>query len=328
MNIDIHAHYVPRDSLQVAKQIGQRYDLRIEHDGAGREVVHCEGKGSFGPLKQEFYDLDLRLQLMGKAEIDKQVLSAQNFFFLYWMEPAEGLEFAQWLNDELALAAARHPASLAALATVPLQDSRLAVQELERAVKRGLRGVEIGSNINGRYFDDPNLFPFWEAAEALNVLVFVHPTNVVGADRMQDFNLGNLIGNLAETSLTFAKCIFGGVLEQFPHLKFCMAHAGGFLPYTWGRMERGFLTHEGCQRNITKSPRETMRHFYFDTIAHSQMALEYLVRNFGSDHVLLGSDYPFAMGDPEPLTSLEALTISPTEKAHIRGENTAQLLGI
>lgn len=329
MIIDIHAHYVPRESLSVATEIGRRYDLMIERDDKGRELVVRSGKRSFGPLKREFYDLELRLTIMDQAGVDIQAISAQNSFFFYWMALEEGLEFARWLNEALATAVKKYPARLVALATVPLQDSPSAAAELERAMtKLGLRGVQIGSNVNGRYFDDPGFDPFWEAAQALDALIFVHPTNIAGADRMKDYNLANLIGNPTETSLAFAKCIFGGVLERFPRLKFCLAHAGGFLPYTWGRLERGYQTNQACHEKITQSPGEYVKRFYFDTISHSQIALEYLVANFGADRVLLGSDYPFDMGDPEPRKTVNELRIESEQKKKIAGANAAKLLKI
>ena len=136
-----------------------------------------------------------------------------------------------------------------------MQDSAKAVGELERAMgKLGLRGIEIASNINGRYFDDPAFNPFWEAAQALDALIFVHPNQVVGADRMKEFNLANLIGNPTDTSLAIAKLIFCGALERYPRLKLLLAHAGGFLPYTWGRLDRGYRIQDSETAKISKPP--------------------------------------------------------------------------
>jgi len=245
------------------------------------------------------------------------------------MEADESLEFARWLNDRFAEAVALHPRRFVALASLPMQDSQKAAAELERAMTRlELRGVEIGSNINGRYFDDPSLDPFWEAAQSLNALIFVHPQQVVGAERMKDYNLANLIGNPTDTSLAMAKCIFGGVLERFPRLKFVLAHAGGFLPYTWGRLDRGYRIQNSSISKIAKAPGEYVKLFYFDTITHSAMALEYLVANFGADHVLLGSDYPYDMGDPEPVETLRGTKIGAREREQITGANACRLLGI
>lgn len=329
MVIDVHAHYVPSQSLNVACQIGQRYGLKLEKNERGRDMVTRGGKAILTQLKAEFSDLDLRLSIMDEQGVDMQALSPASSYFFYWMEAEEALEFARWLNDRCAEAVALHPRRFVALASVPMQDSGKAAAELERAMTRlGLRGVEIGSNINGRYFDDPGFDPFWEAAQALNALIFVHPQQVVGAERMKDYNLANLIGNPTDTSLAFAKCIFGGVLERFPRLKFLLAHAGGFLPYTWGRLDRGYRIQDSSTAKIAKAPGEYLKLFYFDTITHSAMALEYLVANFGADHVLLGSDYPYDMGDPEPLETLRATNIGAKPMAQIAGANAGRLLGL
>lgn len=210
-----------------------------------------------------------------------------------------------------------------------MQDSTKAVGELERAMtKLGLRGAEIASNINGSYFDNPAFNPFWEAAQALDALIFVHPNQVVGADRMKEFNLANLIGNPTDTSLAIAKLIFSGVLERYPRLKLLLAHAGGFLPYTWGRLDRGYRIQDSATAKTPKPPSEYIKLLNFDTITHSTMALEYLVANFGAAHVVLGSDYPYDMGDPEPLASLRAARIDGASLEQIASSNACKLLGI
>ncbi len=329
MNIDVHAHYVPPGSLKVASEIGARHGLTLEKNEHGRDIVNRNGRPLLSQLKPEFSDLDLRLSFMDHQGVDMQAISPAGSYFFYWMPVSEGLEFAGWLNDRLAEAVATHPGRLVALASVPLQDSAKAAAELERAItKLGLRGVEIGSNIGGRYFDDPAFNVFWEAAQALDSVIFVHPNQVVGADRMKEFNLANLIGNPTDTSLAFAKLIFGGVLDRFPRLKFLLAHAGGFLPYTWGRLDRGYGIQDSTIKKITKSPGEYLKLLYFDTITHSRMALEYLVANFGADHVLLGSDYPYDMGDPDPVTALAASGIASAKINQIASANACKLLRI
>ena len=329
MNIDVHAHYVPSQSLKIASEIGKRHTLRLGKDDRGREMLSRDGKPYLTQLKAEFSDLNLRLTIMDHQGVDMQALSPASSYFFYWWDAAESLEYAQWLNQQLADAVKANPQRFVALGSVPMQDSAKAAAELERIVtKLGLRGVEIASNINGRYFDDPAFDPFWEAAQALDTLIFVHPNQVVGAERMKDFNLANLIGNPTDTSLALAKCIFGGVLERFPCLKFLLAHAGGFLPYTWGRLDRGFKIANPANQKISKAPGEYVKQFYFDTLTHSSMALEYLVANFGADHVLLGSDYPYDMGDPEPMQSLRQTQIASDVAAQISSGNACRLLAI
>jgi aminocarboxymuconate-semialdehyde decarboxylase len=329
MNIDVHAHYVPPDSLRMASEIGARHGLAMEQDAHGRAVVTRSGKSLLTQPKAEFFDLDLRLSIMDRQRVNMQVLSPASSYFFYWMPVEESLEYARWLNGQIAEAVVKHPERLVGLASVPVQDGAKAATELERAMtKLGLRGAEIASNISGRYLDDPALNPFWEAAEALGALVFVHPNQVIGADRMKEHNLANLIGNPTDTSLTFAKLIFGGVLDRFPKLKFLLAHAGGFLPYTWGRLDRGYRIQSADARKISKPPSEYVKVLYFDTITHSATALKYLIETVGAEHVLLGSDYPYDMGDPEPLTSLRATGINAAQLDQIACANVCKLLGI
>jgi len=328
MNIDVHAHYVPSDSLKVAAEIGARHGLKLEKNERG-DLLTREGRAFLGQLKPEFSDLDLRLSIMDRQGVGMQVLSPASSYFFYWMPATESLEFARWLNDRFAETVAKHPQRFVALASVPIQDAATAAVELDRAITRlGLRGAEIASNINGRYFDDPAFDPFWEAAQALDALLFVHPNQVVGADRMNKYQLANLIGNPTDTSLAFAKLIFGGVLERFPRLKFLLAHAGGFLPYTWGRLDRGFQIQDPASRKISQPPSEYVKLLHFDTITHSSMALEYLITNFGADRVLLGSDYPYDMGDPEPVGSLGAAKINREQMNQVASANACKLLRI
>ena len=329
MNIDVHAHFVPPDSLKVASEIGKGQGLALAKNEAGRDVLSRDGKPFLTEPKKEFSDLALRLSIMDQQGVDMQALSPASSYFFYWMAASQSLEFARWLNDQLAEAVAKHPKRLVALGTAPMRDGAKAAAELERAVtKLGLRGVEVASNINGRYFDDPGFNPFWEAAQALDALLFVHPNQVVGADRMKEYNLANLIGNPTDTSLAFAKLIFGGVLERFPRLKFLLAHGGGFLPYTWGRLDRGYRIKDSAAAKISKPPSEYVKLLHFDTITHSAMALEYLVANFGAEHVLLGSDYPYDMGDPQPVKSLGQTKIAGNELELISSANACRLFGI
>ncbi|HEX9263581.1 MAG TPA: amidohydrolase family protein [Candidatus Binatia bacterium] len=329
MNIDVHAHYVPTDSLKVADEIGAHHGLKLEKNERGLDLLTRNGKAFLTQLKAEFSDLDLRLSIMDQQGVDMQVLSPASSYFFYWMPVTESLEFARWLNDRLAEAVAKHPRRFVALASVPMQDGVTAAAELDRAVNQlGLRGAEIASNINGRYFDDPGFEPFWEAAQALDALIFVHPNQVVGAERMKDYHLANLIGNPTDTSLAFAKLIFGGVLERFPRLKFLLAHAGGFLPYTWGRLDRGYRIQDSATAKISKPPSDYVKLLFFDTVTHSQMALEYLIENFGAEHVLLGSDYPYDMGDPEPVASLQGARVDPKQTSQVACANACKLLRI
>ena len=329
MNIDVHAHYVPTDSLEMAAQIGARHGLEAQNNDRGQAIPLRDGKPFLTQAKAEFSDLDLRLSIMEQQGVDMQVLSPAGSYFFYWLPAADALEYARWLNDRLGDAAAKFPRRFVALASVPMQDPARAAAELERVVNRlGFHGAAIASNINGRHLDDPALEPFWQTAQALDAVIFIHPNQVLGAERMKDYNLANLIGNPTDTSVAVAKLIFGGVLERYPQLKLLLAHAGGFLPYTWGRLDRGYTIQTSAQRKISKPPSDYVKLLYFDTITHSRMALEYLIGNFGAERVLLGSDYPYDMGDPEPLTSLASGNLDQAQIQQIGGANACKLFHI
>jgi aminocarboxymuconate-semialdehyde decarboxylase len=244
---------------------------------------------------------------------------------VYWADPDLAVTLARLVNDEYAKAAKNHPGRFGGFATLPLQDIARGIEEMERAVlDLGLQGVYIGSNINGKDFDDPVLRPFFRRAHELKVPIFVHPANVVGADRC----LWNLLGNPFDTAIAMAKLILGGVLEELPDLTLCFAHGGGAFPFLKGRVDHGYKARRESTGEIPKPPRAYLKaNIYYDTILHDDAALAYLIACVGSDKVLLGSDYPYAMGDLDPVPAVRrqtSLSLSQTE--NVLGGNAARLL--
>ncbi len=220
------------------------------------------------------------------------------------------------------------PDRLAGLATVPLQDIPAAVAELERAVTRlGLRGVYIGSNIGGKDLDHPDLFPFFAKAEALRAPVFLHPIDVLGVERLRAYYLHNGLGNPFETALAAARLIFGGVLDRLPRLQVCLAHAGGALPYLFGRLDRVYRVRKEARGALRRTPSAYLRRFTYDTIAHAEPALRYLISVVGADRVALGSDYRFDMGLLDPAAPVRALRpLARKDRDAILGGVAAKLL--
>jgi aminocarboxymuconate-semialdehyde decarboxylase len=212
-------------------------------------------------------------------------------------------------NEALAATASTAPDRFRTLATVPLQAPERAAAELAHAVAElGHVGVEIATTVDGVELDDPALTPFWAAAADLRCLVVVHPLASLAGRNVRRYNLNNLVGNPAESTIAAAHLIFGGVLERHPDLLVCLVHGGGFAPYQIGRWDRGFRTNAlGAAENLTRAPSEWLRAMYFDTVLHSPPALRHLIDVVGADHVLLGSDYPFQMGEPEPVAAVEAV---------------------
>jgi aminocarboxymuconate-semialdehyde decarboxylase len=169
-------------------------------------------------------------------------------------------------------------------------------------------GAEIATTVDGRELDEPGLEPFWAAAEDLRCLILVHPYASLGGRDVSRYFLGNLAGNPAETTIALGHLVFGGVLERHPDLTICLVHGGGFAPYQIGRWDRGFTTGaRGATEHLTRAPGEWLGRLYFDTVLHSALSLRHLVDVVGAEHVVLGSDYPFVMGEPEPVRSLDAV---------------------
>jgi aminocarboxymuconate-semialdehyde decarboxylase len=256
-------------------------------------------------------------------------VSPAPFLMFYYLEGPVGYDACQTQNDAVSEAVARYPDRLVGMGIVPLQDTKLAVKELERLTgELGMPGIMIRSNMNGTYLGDRSLWPFWEAVEALDVLVFVHPDQpIIGADKLGEYYLGNLVGNPIETTRSIADVVFSGLLEAYPKLKICFAHAGGTVPYIRGRFEHGYHVRTEPKAKIKRPPSEYIKLLYFDTITHWEPALEFLVNTVGADHVVVGSDYPFDMGPAEPVRFVEGVPgISAEDKKKILSENAIRLL--
>lgn len=323
--VDMHAHYVAPELLEAVQREGARHSVTAaEQDG--RTYFTIAGVQS-PPLPGNINDLQHRFDEMQAMHVDVQIISTWMDLSGYTLQPEDGLWLARTQNDILADAARRYPDRLVAMPSVPMQAPDLAVEELRRCVyELDTRGVEIGTNINSRNLDEPELDPFWAAAQEMDVPVFIHPYRPAGADRMKKYFLANLVGNPTDTTLAAASLIFGGVLDRFPKLTVCLLHGGGFLPYQFGRMDRGLAARADVQSSgIKRSPSEYMQRFYYDTIAHSQQALDYLYHLVGPERIMLGTDYPFEMREVDPVGRVERIEgITDGAKQQIMSSNSAR----
>jgi aminocarboxymuconate-semialdehyde decarboxylase len=220
--------------------------------------------------------------------------------FSYWATPEHTLELSRFLNDHIAELIHRYPQNYLGLGTIPMQDSQLAIQELERCKEIGLQGIQIGSNINELNLSEPQFFPIFQACERLGMAILVHPWNMMGEKNMTRYWLPWLVGMPAETSRAVCSMIFGGIFEKLPRLRVNFAHAGGsFLP-TIGRIQHGF----DCRPDLVAvdnnvAPTQYLGKFWVDSVTHDPLMLDYVLKLQGSKRVTLGSDYPFPLGDLE-----------------------------
>jgi aminocarboxymuconate-semialdehyde decarboxylase len=305
MKIDVHAHFIPPSCD----------DLVTNRGSAG---------GPAPNMRDSISDLDVRLNDMTERGVDIELVSTPPW--VAGSDPAT----AKRVNDATAEAIAAHPDRLIGLATVSLQDPEFAAAELERCVKElGFRGCEILTNVHGDNLHEARFAPFYRKMEELDVTAFVHPANVLGADRLRPFFLGNLIGNPTDTAVAAACLIFGGVLAEIPSLKFVLAHGGGTCPLLRGRWEHGWRMHLVEDSVITRPPSEYFRKLYFDSLTHGTPHLNTLVESVGAERVMLGSDYPFGMGDFTPPASVAALPhASDADKELMYSGNAIRVFGL
>src|SRR5215510_10033423 len=327
MRIDIHNHTTPAAFLEAVKRDPKRMGSRLEIDAKGRQwLVQGNGKRTYVPPNA--VDRDLRLREMTDAGIDVIVESIRPTQLHYWADSSTAARVCRTVNDAIAEDAARYPERIVGMAMVPLQDVQEAIHELDRiAQELRMPSVMIGTNVNGKNLDEPEFFSFFERARDLDVLVFVHPHEVTAEERLGKYYLKNHIGYPLETTIALASLIFGKVLERLPELKLCFAHAGGYSPWIRGRWKHGQAEHPTAKKALSRSIDEYMRLVYFDTVIFEPDALEYLIRTVGSDHVLLGTDYPAPMGTWDQVGIISGLgTLSAQDKEKILGAHAASLL--
>ena len=327
--IDLHCHFIPPRLIERIRTDGGARGITVERRG-DNEFVNFAGRDATQPFPKGMLDLEARLRWMDTAGIEVQVLSAWMDFSAYVLDAEDGRWLAHSLNELTAEAISKWPDRFRAMAAVPLQAPDLAAQELQTATDDlGMVGVEIATSVVDLELDDPGLEPFWAAAESSGLVVLVHPYSSIGADRLTRYFLANSVSNPAEETVAAAHLMHGGVLERHPELNICLTHGGGFLPFQIGRLDRGFVAKADLSRvHLNTKPSDLLRRFFYDTIVHSPEAVRYLTERVGHDRVVLGSDQPFPMGDPDPVGTVTAAGLSEEVQAAILRGNAARLIGL
>lgn len=330
IRIDIHCHYLNRDvAAKVAHLNPAQHEPSVTFANALTREVNVKQMQDRAP---KLSTIEVRLKDMDRMGIDVQAVSPAPNQTYYWAEPGFGAELARLVNDRLAEIVAKWPDRFVALGTVPLQNADLAVAELERCVKKlGLRGVEINPSVNGMDLTDPrlNLEKFFARAQELDIVLFMHPIGFTQGERLMDHYFNNVIGNPLETTVAASHLIFDGVMERNPKLKIVLPHAGGFLAHYWARMDHAHRARPDCRTVIKKAPSSYLSRFYFDTITFDTQMLRHMVDKYGHGHVLLGTDYPFDMGEEDPVGLIKGVPgLKSDERQQIMGGNAARLLKI
>jgi len=325
--IDIHAHVLTEAMIRSLQKEAPSINLKITPIDRQDAVLEIAGLVQ-RPFPSRAWDLEQRFSDMQAQGVDIQLVCNVPQTFLYDQDAALTAATAALLNEGIAALAREHPGRLRGLATLPMQAPEAAAKELRRAMRElGLKGAHIGSNVQGRNLDDAAFEPVWQAADELGAFMLVHPYNVVGRERMKSYYLQNLIGNPLETTIAVASLVFGGVIERHPGIRFCFAHGGGFAPYQAGRFRHGWKVRPEGKAQLKDGPAASLDRLLYDTILHGREQLEFLIGAVGPSRVLLGTDYPFDMGQYDTVALVGSLNISAADRHLILGGAARALIG-
>lgn len=316
LKIDIHTHILPKEIPAWKQRFGYGGFVTLEHHKpCCARMLKDDGK-FFREIEDNCWSAEKRIEECDSFGVNIQVLSTVPVMFGYWARAADGAEVSKFLNDGIAEIVGEFPKRFIGLGTVPMQDTNLAIKELERCKQIGLVGVQIGTNVNQSNLGEPQFFDFFAACEESGMAVFVHPWEMMGEREMQKYWLPWLVGMPAETSRAICSLIFSGVLERCKNLRICFAHGGGSFPATIGRIEHGFeVRPDLCAVDNAHSPRKYLGRIYFDSLVHEAAKLDYLLKLVGADQIALGSDYPFPLGELKPGSLIESMPYDEEIKA-------------
>ena len=328
-NIDIHAHLVPQCLWQALNTSGEWYGIKYATPEKDSLFIKEGRVGRIHPKVR--FSPEQRIQDMDQAGTEMQVVSIHTQIMGYHLPAEAGIAQAREVNDEIASMTREFPQRFAGMATLPMQDVNAAIAELDRAVNTlGLKGAELDTVVNGKSWDEPEFLPLFKAAESMGAVFFYHPQpqhNLV-MERIERHALANSIGVPTEDALITATLICGGILDQCPDLKVCIAHGGGPACFLMDRIDRGWRG--SPQDQVIKNPPSSyQRKLYYDCITMSESALRFLIDQVGADRVVLGSDWPFVGWEPGPAGWIQGLaSLSSEEKELILHRNLESLLGM
>lgn len=326
-SIDIHTHILPKNMPSWSQKFGYGGFVSLEHHKMGCARMMIDDI-FFREIMENCWDADIRMKEMVGFDCDMQVLSTIPVMFNYHIKSSDCIDISRFLNDHIAEITKKYPTKFVGLGTVPMQDTTLAVKELERCMlDLGLNGIQIGTNINDINLNEPQFNPIWAKAEELGAAIFVHPWNMMGQNSMKKYWLPWLVGMPAESSRAICSLIFGGIFERFPSLRFAFAHGGGSFPFTVGRVAHGYeMRPDLCSIDNQVSPEKYCGHFWVDSLVHSLDALLYNMKLFGEDKITIGSDYPFPLGELSPGELIRSMNFESQIKDKMLSKNAINWL--
>lgn len=313
--VDVHVHVTPRRFQEVVLSDREWHGMTAE-DG---ELDNPKNR----------WTLERRIEEMDELGVDVQLVSPTDCFYQYDKDPSITATIALECNDEIAEMARTHPRRFIGLGTLPMQDIKLAVEEMGRGKRLGLKGFMINDHVNGRTYDDPAFEPIWETAERNHAFLLIHqyrPTTVWY--RTKSYFLPNSVGNLVDRTLTFGCLVFGSVMDRHPGLMVCLGHAGGYVPYAVDRMDRGWDAFQKYRGKAKDSPSTYLNRFLYDTTTFTDRNLRFLVDAVGVENVILGTDWPAPMAVEDPVRKIrQSRVLTDPEREAILQGNAARVLG-
>jgi aminocarboxymuconate-semialdehyde decarboxylase len=328
LKIDVHTHILPRNIPRWKEKFGYGGFITLEHHKpCCAKMLRDDGK-FFREIEDNCWSAEKRIEECDAQSLQVQVLSTVPVMFNYWAKAEDAEETSKFLNDGIAEIVEKFPRRFIGLGTVPLQNTNLAIKELERCKKTGFAGVQIGSNVNQLNLGEAQFFEFFAACESIGMAVFVHPWEMMGEKEMQKYWLPWLVGMPAETSRAICSLIFSGVLEKCKNLRICFAHGGGAFPYTLGRIEHGFQVRQDLFPDNKVNPREYLGKFWLDSLVHDAEMLRYLIKLVGAERIALGTDYPFPLGEAIAGSLIESMNFDEQTKAQLFHKTALEWLNI
>ena len=328
--IDVHCHMATPSSRTVVE--AHRRPEYEPYDYFMGQSSREHNKVMIPQISDQLTIPEARLEPMDRMGVEIQGLATFVSEYFYWAPATAAAESARIQNDHLAAVAEAHPDRFALFgATVPLQDVDLAIAEMDRAVDElSFKGLQIGGTVDGHNLDEPRFRPFWAAVEAKGIPVILHPNGYPESQRFSDYFLVNCVGNPLETMVAATRMIFSGLFEEHPGIKLVLLHGGGYLPFYASRSDHTWEVRPETRVAIPdRPPSDYMKMLYYDTMVFQPLYLRHLIEVVGSDRVMLGTDYPFDMGETDPVGLIDATEgLSDEERAAIKGGNAARLFGL
>jgi aminocarboxymuconate-semialdehyde decarboxylase len=323
LNIDMHSHFVPQALLEDLKTQHAFPSVKVTVEKGG-VCMSFAGSKPTRPVMPLMSDVAKRREWMTAQKIDRQVVGGWLDMFAYELPPEEGAEWSRYLNQHL-LDGVKPLPELIPLATVPMQSGKLAAKVMNEALDQGFHGLMVGTQPKGLggALDDPDLDPFWEAASAREATVILHPMFATGDNRLEDYGLVNAIGRVTDTTHAVARLLYSGHLVRYPGVKLVLSHGGAAIPLVMGRLKKSYIG-----QPTPGDPAEGFKKLYFDTVVFDPAVLRFVVEAGGVGKMMMGTDYPFYLGDLEPLKIVDACGFDDKDRQAIVADTATRLFNI